>query len=161
MYGILTWMESSALGHVMRESGPWTYAIVNLAHVFGISALFGAILILDLRLLGLWRRTPLAAVTAIASPVAAAGLALAVSTGAGLISANATDYAGNPFLLVKFPAIAAGVINAVAVRRSRPWRAHTHRDLTAAERRQLAVMGAISLGAWITAITAGRMIGYY
>jgi len=51
-------MYASALGHFMRESGPWTYAIVNLAHILGIAALFGAVLIIDLRLLGVWRRTP-------------------------------------------------------------------------------------------------------
>lgn len=161
MYGFLSWMESSALGHFMRESGPWTYALVNLAHILGIAALFGAVLILDLRLLGLWRRVPLAAVTSVAAPVAAFGFAIAATAGIGLISANATEYSGNPFLLVKFPAIALGLINAIAVRRTRAWREHVHRDLSSAERRQLAVMGTISLCSWLTAITAGRMIGYW
>ena len=42
------WLQASALGHLMRDSGPWTYAIVNLAHIFGIATLFGAILILSI-----------------------------------------------------------------------------------------------------------------
>jgi hypothetical protein len=40
----------------MRESGPWTYAFVNLTHILAVSALFGSVLVLDLRLLGVWSR---------------------------------------------------------------------------------------------------------
>ena len=161
MDGFLSWMESSALGAAIRASGPWTYALVNLAHVLGIAALFGAVLILDLRLMGAWRRTPLAAVTAIASPIAAVGFGVAAAAGVGLLATNATEYIGNPFLLVKFPAIALGLANAVLVRRSRAWRAHTSRDLTDGERRQLSVMAVVSLCSWITAMAAGRFIGYW
>ena len=44
------WLQGSALGHFMRESGAWTYAIVNLAHILGVASLFGSVLVLDLRL---------------------------------------------------------------------------------------------------------------
>ena len=40
----------------MRESGVWTYAFLNLFHILGVSTLFGSILVLDLRLLGLARQ---------------------------------------------------------------------------------------------------------
>ena len=56
------WLEHSALGELMRTSSLWTYPIVNLFHIFGIAALFGAVTIIDLRLLGVWRSIPLAAV---------------------------------------------------------------------------------------------------
>ena len=36
MRAILLWIEATSLGHVMRESGPWTYAIVNLTHILGV-----------------------------------------------------------------------------------------------------------------------------
>ena len=52
MHDLLSWAEASALGHLMRESGAWTYAVVNLAHILGIATLFGSVLVLDLRLLG-------------------------------------------------------------------------------------------------------------
>ena len=52
---LLAWLESSALGHAMRESGVWTYGLVNLTHILGVSSLFGSVLVLDLRLLELWR----------------------------------------------------------------------------------------------------------
>jgi Family of unknown function (DUF6644) len=158
--GFMTWLESSALGHFMRESGPWTYAIVNLAHILGIASLFGAILIMDLRLLGVWRRVPLAALADTAPSVAACGLAMAVASGAALFATKATEYVDNPFIYVKFPAIALGIVNAIAVRRSAAWRARASRDLTPAETRRLAWMGALSLVSWLTAIAAGRLIAY-
>jgi hypothetical protein len=157
----LAWMESSTLGHAMRESGPWTYPIVNLAHILGIAALFGAVLLIDLRLLGAWRRTPLAAIADAAAPVAAGGFILAVTAGLGLLASNATEYRGNPFFLIKFPAIAVGLVNAAVLSRSSGWRARGHREPDPAERRHLAWMAALSLASWLTAIAAGRMIGYW
>jgi hypothetical protein len=154
-------MQASALGHFMRDSGPWTYAIVNLAHVLGIATLFGSILVLDLRLVGLGRRVPLAAVSSSVVPVAATGFVIAATTGIGLFATKATEYVGNPFLLIKFPAIALGLVNAAAVRGTAGWRAHQSRDLTGKEERQLAVLGGVSLLCWLTAITAGRMIAYW
>lgn len=161
MHGFLAWMYASALGHFMRESGPWTYAIVNLAHILGIASLFGAVLIIDLRLIGFWRRTPLAVLTHVAVPVAAGGFGLAALSGIGILAANATEYVGNPFFYVKFPAIAIGLVNAFVVSVSPAWLASGTRELTQIEHRQLALMGATSLACWLTAIGAGRMIGYW
>ena len=154
-------MQSSALGHFMRESGPWTYAIVNLAHVLGIATLFGSILVLDLRLIGAGRRVPLAALSASVVPVAAAGLCLAALTGLGLLATKTTEYVGNPYVFVKFPAIALGVGNALVLRGMTAWRAHRDRDLTRSEERRLAIVGGVSLLSWLTAIAAGRMIAYW
>src|SRR5437764_1160899 len=102
----MTWIQGSGLGHFMRESGPWTYAVVNLAHILGVASLFGSVVVLDLRLLGVWRSTPLVALADATAPVAAVGFTLAAASGIGLFATKATEYAGNPFLYIKFPAIA-------------------------------------------------------
>ena len=81
MHDALAWLQSSALGTFMRGSGPWTYPVVNLIHILGVGALFGAVLILDLRLLGVWRRAPLPPITTAAVPVAMTGFALAAASG--------------------------------------------------------------------------------
>jgi hypothetical protein len=154
-------MQASALGHFIRESGPWTYAVVNLVHILGVSLLFGAVVILDLRLLGLWRRTPLSSLADAAAPLAAIGFAVAAASGVGLLATNATDYIGNPFLYIKFPAILVGLVNALALRASPAWQARSTRELSATENRRLAWMGGASLACWLTAIGAGRMIGYW
>ena len=157
----LAWMQSSALGVSMRQSGPWTYAIVNLAHLLGVSTLFGSVLILDLHLLGLWRRVPRVALSRATVPVAQVGFAIAVTTGAALLSSNATEYIDNPFFAIKFPAIGLGLINVWLLSRLPAWRARGERQLSRREDRQLAVMGGISLGCWLVAVSAGRMIGYW
>jgi hypothetical protein len=157
----LDWLESSALGEFMRGSGPWTYPVVNVIHILGVATLFGAVLVLDLRLLGAWRRAPLPPITTVAGPVAMAGFAIAAPTGVCLLAANALEYQGNPFLLIKFSAIGLGLANALALRRTPAWRAHATRELSGSESRMLALMGAVSLVSWLTAVTAGRMIGYW
>jgi hypothetical protein len=161
MHDALDWLQSSALGTLMRDSGPWTYPVVNLIHVLGVATLFGAVLILDLRLLGVWRRVPLAPITTVAAPVAMAGFALAAASGVCLLAANALEYENNPVLLVKFSAIGLGFVNAIVLRRTAAWRAHTTRDLTHSEARRLGLMGGVSLVSWLTAVGAGRMIGYW
>jgi hypothetical protein len=161
MPDVLAWLESSALGTFMRDSGPWTYPVVNVIHVLGVATLFGAVLILDLRLLGVGRGAPLAAITTIAAPVAMAGFALAAASGVCLLAANALEYQGNPVLLVKFSAIGLGFINAIVLRRTAAWQAHTTRDLTHSEARRLGLMGGVSLVSWLTAVGAGRIIGYW
>jgi hypothetical protein len=154
-------LQASGLGHFMRESGPWTYAVVNLCHILGVASLFGSVLILDLRLLGVWRRIPLALLSGAAVPVATAGFVVAATTGVGLLATKAIEYADNPFLAVKFPAIALGLVNVLVLNRSTAWQARGVRELSRRENRQLAVMGGLSLACWLTAITAGRMIAYW
>ena len=161
MHDVLSWMEASALGQFMRQAGPWAYAITNVSHVFGVAALFGSILVLDLRLLGAWRRLPLAPVASAITPVSVVGFTVAAVSGLCLLATTATDYDGNPFLLIKFPAIALGLVNVLVLRRSQAWQAHRERELVPAEQRQLAVMGGVSLACWVTAIAAGRLIAYW
>ena len=161
MHDALAWLQSSALGMFMRGSGLWIYPVVNLIHILGVATLFGAVLILDLRLLGVWRRAPLPAIATAAAPVAMAGFALAAASGLCLLATNALEYEKNPFLLVKFAAIGLGLLNAVALRRTAAWRAHATRNLSRSEARRLALMGGVSLASWLTAVTAGRMIGYW
>src|ERR1700752_1696800 len=125
MHDALAWLEVSALGMFMRGSGPWTYPVVNVVHVLGVATLFGAVLILDLRLLGGWRRASLAPITTVAAPVAMAGFAVAATRGFCLLAANALEYQDNHLLLVKFSAIGLALINAILLLRTASWRAHT------------------------------------
>jgi hypothetical protein len=157
----MAWLERSALGHAMRESGVWTYGVVNLVHILGVASLFGSVLVLDLRLLGFWRKVALPAISEPTVRVAAAGFVVAVISGVCLLATKATEYVGNPFLYIKFPAIGLGLLNVVALHSLSTWKQHKVRELTSREQSALAVVGGISLVSWLTAITAGRMIGYW
>ena len=161
MLEFMAWLQGSALGHAMRESGVWAYGLVNLLHILGVASLFGSVLVLDLRLLGLWRRVALPAISGPTVPIAATGFALAVISGVCLLATNATEYVGNPFLYIKFPAIGLGILNVVALNSLPAWKQHRTRDLSSGEQLQLAAIGGLSLFSWLTAISAGRMIGYW
>jgi hypothetical protein len=157
----LTWLEASPLGVFTRSMGVWSYGVINLVHILGIILLFGSILILDLRLLGAWRQTPLAVLSRPTTTMAQIGFVLAVCSGLPMISVKSTDYIGNPFPLIKFPAIALALLNVWLVHRTEAWRAHRVRELMPSERSRLKIGAVLSLVFWLTAITAGRMIGYW
>jgi len=161
MYEFMAALEDSGLGRAMRESGVWTYGIVNLTHILGVSTLFGSVLLPDLRLLGVWNRIDLKAITRPTVPVATTGFFVAAASGVCLIATNATEYVENPFLYVKFSAIAVGVANIAILRFVPAWKEHDKRLLLERENRHLKIAAAISLLCWFTAVTAGRMIGYW
>ena len=159
--GFLTWIEGSPLGDALRDSGVWTYGVINLFHILGIATLFGSVLALDLRLMG-WRRdTSLVGITTVTMPLAIAGFTIAALSGLCMLSVNGSEYAGNPFLPIKFTAIALALVNAIVIGRLPAWRERSARDLAPKEQKQLAVLGGISLVCWLAAISAGRMIGYW
>jgi len=162
VFEFLAWLEASGLGVALRGSGVWTYGILNLFHILGLSLLFGSIVLLDLRMLGLWRSIPLTALSLPVVPLAAIGFILAICSGISMISVNATEYYGNPFMFyVKFPAIALGVVNIIVLGLMPAWKEKDKRELSSREQRHLALFGGISLVIWTTAIVGGRMIGYW
>jgi len=158
---LLTWLEASLLGQAVRGAGVWSYAVINLVHILGVATLFGSVLVLDLKLMGLFPRAPLGTVSVPTVPLAALGFAVAAASGVCLLATNASEYRGNPFLLIKFGAIFAALANFALVHRSPAWRARGSEGFSRRQRMQLAVGGAVSLLAWTTAVTAGRMLGYW
>ncbi|MEQ8965462.1 MAG: DUF2214 domain-containing protein [Azospirillaceae bacterium] len=132
----------------------WGYAAVNTGHVLGIALLVGAIAPLDLRLLGAWRSVPLDAVARVAIPVAAAGLALAITSGALLFATRAPEYAAMPVVWAKLALVATGATAALATH-LRAGRALHHLS-----RRARLRQGALSLTCWLGALVAGRMIAF-
>lgn len=155
-------LQQTALATQLRASA-WLYPLVNLAHLLGVALLLGAITVLDLRLLGRWPDIPIDALARPLVPTAAAGLAIAVVTGPLLLSVQALEYVGNPWLAIKLAAIAAGVANIVLVHRSDAWRRRVRHERPEHGMRGLGLgLGAaISLACWLAAAAAGRMIAYW
>lgn len=122
--------------------------------MLGIALLVGAIVVLDLRLLGAWRGVPLAALARPTTTVAGTGLVLAMLSGAALFTVQAEDYAANPFLYIKFAAILLGLVNLAALRWTRGWREGQRPG-------RAALAGGVSLLAWLVALVAGRLIAYW
>ncbi len=162
MFELMAWLEASALAEFLRGLGVWTYGLLNLAHILGICTLFGAVLLLDLRLLGLWPTIALTSLIRPTVPLAATGFILAASSGSMMFVFNTTNYHGNPFLYVKLPMIAVGLLNVAMIQRLAAWRrAVAGAAAESGDQRLLAICGAMSLLIWTTVITCGRMIGYW
>ncbi|HEX7238520.1 MAG TPA: DUF6644 family protein [Gammaproteobacteria bacterium] len=161
MEPLLVWLEGSALGQLMRASGVWAYGVVNLVHILGAATLFGSVLAFDLKLIGLWRRVPLAALERPMLTLAACGFAVAVASGVTLLSTNGSEYVGNPFLALKFSAIGLGLANLAAAQFLPAWRARAVEPHSPRQRFALRVVGATSLACWLGAVATGRMIGYW
>jgi hypothetical protein len=117
------------------RSGRWSYAAVNAAHITGIAILFGAILPLDLRLMGCFRQVSIRTLSRVLLPVAAAGLTLAVAAGFLLFSIRAVQYAGTTLFQVKMALVACGIANAVLLRKATAW--EVARDDAAVDRKSV------------------------
>ena len=162
MYELMAWLEASALSEFLRGLDIWTYGLINLVHILGISTLFGAVLLLDLRLMGLWRSIPVLSLIRPTVPLAAVGFILAAASGTLMLSFNTTNYHGNPFLYVKLPVIVVALVNIAIIQRLAVWqRASAGAQAEPGDQRVLAICGALSLLTWTTVITCGRMIGYW
>lgn len=146
-------IQQSALSQAIRFS-QWRYAAVNTAHIMGIALLVGAILPMDLRLLGAWPRMARAELARVLLPVAAFGLALAATAGIGLFVVRAKEYGVHPFFQVKIPLVLTGATAAlIAHARAGLW-------LERMTPGQARLHGALSLFCWIGALVLGRLIAY-
>ena len=162
MYEMMAMVEASLFAEALRNLGVWTYGIVNLAHIVGISLLFGAIVILDMRLLRFWQHVSVGTIATITIPIAVIGLSLAIPSGISMFTMNATQYHENPFLYLKMPILVLALANVVVVTRLSAWqRAVTGSFLQPRDGYVLYVSGAFSLCLWSSVLVCGRMIGYW
>ena len=148
-------LETTAFAAALRNS-VWVYPLINAAHILGVALLVGAMVPLDLRLLGVWPGVPLAPLRRVLTVTAAAGLALAVAAGSLLFIARAGDYAASPLFLSKLTVVAIGVTNALALQIG-----SRMPSAIASTTGWCRMAAAISLLCWLSALTLGRLIGYF
>lgn len=142
---------------VALRSSQVLYPLVNAAHIVAIGLLIGAVVTLDLRLLGAFGGHPLAHLGPPLWRVAAGGLALAALTGALLFSTRAPAYAENPAFIAKLGLIGLGVLNVALLRSNRHWRRALEGGPAHPSVRLAALL---SLLTWLGAVVAGRWIGF-
>lgn len=133
------------------------YPLVSAAHIFSFGLLIGAIVTLDLRLLGFFKGHAVGALGPPLSRIAAVGLALAVVTGFLLFSVRPAAYVQNPAFLAKVGLVGLGTANAMLLRLNPYW----HRALAGGDVHGLVKLSAaLSFAIWAGAIVAGRWIGF-
>jgi hypothetical protein len=156
MESLLTALEGTALAVALRNS-VLAYPLVNAAHIVGIALLIGAILPLDLRLIGVWRSQPLVPLWQVLTRTAGTGLIIAIIFGFLLFITDANDYADSPLFVSKMLLVAAGILNVIALHLSVPDVRALHESLPLRVR----YAAALSMGIWLCVLTLGRLIGYF
>ena len=140
----------------LRDSGT-AYLFVNAAHILGVGLLVGAIIPLDLRLLGLFRYASLAVLAPFLSRAAAAGAVLAIVTGLWLFSVKPGEYLGNGAFLWKAGLLVVALAN-VALQHG------NHRFAIAVAGGELPsavrLVALCSILLWLSVLVAGRWIGF-
>jgi len=112
--GLFQWMEAQAVYGASPYIGP----VVNLIHLLSMVLFMGALLMVDLRLLGLGlRRQPLPDVARDAQPWLIAGLVGIVLTGIPQTMERATDQYETSMFWVKMYLLLFGLVWMVTVRR--------------------------------------------
>jgi hypothetical protein len=146
------WCETTALGLVVRES-VWLFPVIESVHLLGLCLLGGALLVVDLRLLGVGLRTTDVTVLARqARPWLVAAITTLVATGVLLFLSESVKCYYNQAFWVKITTLPLALAFTFAVRRRVVGRGAPR----IAER----LTGALSLTLWFVVAAAGRWIGF-
>jgi hypothetical protein len=139
-------LEQLALIKALKTSF-FAYPIVNALHILAIGALVTAVLLMDLRVIGVIRSLDEQPFVRLLRRVALWAFALAVLTGALMFAVRATEYAGMPLFWIKMGLIGLAGVNFVAFSLLRQ---------PSAKR----VLAGVSITLWPLVLLAGRFLGF-
>jgi len=149
------WLQFSPPLVAMRSS-PWLFPVIATIHLMGLSVLGGAVLLVDLRLLGLGlRRQPVAQLARDAERWLFRSLLVMVVTGIPLFMCFATKYYYLTFFWVKMASLVVVVAFTVSVRRKVVMAEETRMNPAWGR-----VVALVSLSLWTTVALGGRYIGF-
>ena len=149
------WLSETRISQAIGQSS-WAFAVIESVHLLALAAIGGAVLMLDLRLLGLGLRDqPIERVARDAFPWFVGSLIVMLVTGFGLFMSEAIKcYDSRPFW-VKMVALLLATIFAFTVRRKVALAAEGNvRPIW------LKVVAVVSLALWFTVGASGRWIGF-
>ena len=149
------WAEATTVGEVIRDSS-WAFAVIESFHLLALSVIGGAVLIVDLRLLGFGlRRQPIADVARDARPWFVGSLIVMLVTGVGLfLSEPMKCYASTAFA-VKMTCLALALVFTFTVRMK-----VTLADEGRVRPAWLKLVALVSLALWFGVGASGRWIGF-
>ena len=148
------WCEATWLGQLVRDS-VWLFPVIEAVHLLGLCLLGGAVLIVDLRLLGVGlRNQPISEIARGASPWLRAARVVMLTTGLLLFLSEAVKCYHNPSFWVKITTLPVALLFTFFVRQPI---AQREGFVTSARSRALAT---VSIGLWFTVAAAGRWIGF-
>jgi hypothetical protein len=144
-------------GAVLLQRSGTAYLLLNAVHIVGIGLIVGAILPLDLRLLGFFRRVPLDVIGPFLSRVAAIGVLVAIATGLWLFTVKPVEYLENAAFLWKVGLLTVALANVFLQHRNR----YFHVALANGDvHPSVQLTAACSAILWVSVLIAGRWIGF-
>lgn len=148
------WCDNTAIG-VWIRSTTWAFPVIETFHIFALTLLYGTVLIVDLRLLGMgMRRQPVALLAGHLSSWMNGSLALMLVTGILLFLSEALRCYGNDGFMFKMLCLAAAlVVHFTAFRR-----ATADPPLMSLRSRQLVAL--VSMTLWLAVGVGGRAIAF-
>jgi hypothetical protein len=151
----IQWCEASWLGSAIRTS-PWAFAVIESVHLLALAAIGGAVLVVDLRLLGFGlRNEPVKRIARDAFPWLVGSLAVMLVTGIGLFLSEATKcYYSTPFS-VKMASLLLAMVFTFTVRRK-----ITNADEGRVRPIVYKLVAVVSLLLWFGVGAGGRWIGF-
>jgi hypothetical protein len=152
LYAQFAAVEASELGSTIKES-LWLFPVIESVHLLALALLGGAVLMLDLRLLGVGLSAQtVSQVERGARPWLVAALATMIVTGVLIGTSEALKLYDKPAFWVKMAALLTVLVFTFALQLPL-----ARRDVSGLAAKALAV---ISLGLWLTVALAGRWIGF-
>jgi len=149
------WVQYSAPLVAMRSS-PWLFPVIATIHLMGLAVIGGAVLLVDLRLLGCGlRQQPVARLAADAERWLLGGLAVMVSTGILLFLCFATKYYYLTFFWVKMASLILVVVLTLSIRRRLAMADEAHASPAWSK-----LVAVASLSLWTVVALGGRYIGF-
>jgi hypothetical protein len=156
---LLAWLESTPWAVGIKTSG-YLFPLIESLHVIGLTLVFGTILIIDLRLLGIASsRRPFRKIASDVLKWTWAAFALSVVTGSLMFITNAASYYHNPFFRIKMLLLALSGLNMVIFELTVGRSVHAWEKNSAAPLPGKAA-AACSLVLWTGVIFCGRWIGF-
>ncbi|MBC8120108.1 MAG: hypothetical protein H7X75_11085 [Burkholderiaceae bacterium] len=129
----------------------WAYPALETIHIAAFATVFGALMLLELRVFGAAPSLPLPPLARLAVPVALGAFAVAAVAGGLMLISNATEILLNRAFQLKVGLILMAGGNA--------WWFH-RRGSIARHDAVAKVQSLLSLALWLAVITCGRLIAY-
>jgi hypothetical protein len=155
LIGFFQWCEGSLVGSAIRTS-PWAFAVIESVHLLGLAVIGGAVLIVDMRLLGLGLRDQtVKEVARAAQPWLVGSLIVMLLSGGALFSSESIKcYYSTPFW-VKMISLFLAMIFTFTIRQR-----VIFADGTTMRPVLYKLVALISLGLWFGVGAGGRWIGF-
>lgn len=155
MLDIFDWMNNLGVSVAIRES-VWMSPLVNVAHLVALVMFVGAVLIVDLKLVGNDEGTPVAAIARGAEKWLLWGFFLLFVTGVPQLISNALREYYSVFFWFKMAMMVVALIFTFTIRRRVSLAAE---GTVAAGTRKL--VGAVSILLWASVAIPARLIGLF